>query len=148
MRQARSALVIAVVMIVAISTLAAEKGSDGHTMSFLNGRGWLSMPEDAKTGYLAGLFNGLRWVWMGEGEVTLKLFGNIYIPVGTLGETKKGLDMIYADPANLNVPVILALEVFKMRQDGKPQAEIEKTLEDARKFAHDAIEDRELTKKQ
>jgi hypothetical protein len=147
MGRARNALVIAVVMIITTSTLAADKGSDAYTMSFLNGRGWLSMPEEAKTGYLAGLFNGLRWVWMGQGEVTLKLFGNIYIPVGTLGETKKGLDMIYADPANSNMPVILALEVFKMRQDGKPQAEIEKQLEEARRFAHDAIEDRDRTKK-
>src|ERR1051326_3397556 len=128
MRRAVNALLIAVV--ITTSTLAADRGNNGNTASFLNGRGWLNMPEEAKTGYLAGLFNGLRWVWAGQGEPTLKLFENIYVPSGTLGETKKGLDMIYADPANANVPVILVLEVFKMRQDGKPQAEIEKQLED------------------
>jgi hypothetical protein len=81
---------------------------------------------------------------MKEGKFWRDLFVETYIPLrANMGEITKGIDLIYSDPANLNVPVIDALEAFKMRLDGKSQDEIGKTLEESRKRAHDALEEKE-----
>jgi len=134
-------LVVVLMPFISVPVMGAEKVGSIFTMQLLNGRGWLKLPDDASRDiYLLGVINGLRWAWLEQGEVNSKLMEGIYIPTLSIGETRKGLNRFYDDPANANVIVIFALEILKMRVDGKPQADIDKQTAEARAFARDAIE--------
>jgi hypothetical protein len=126
-----------------MTAMAADADDEWFTMKMLNGRGWGHLPDEAaREVYLTGLINGLRYAWVLQGRATSQLNERIYIPPLRLAETRKGIDLFYGDPANSNVPVVLALEVLKMRVDGKTHVEIDKQIEEARRFARDVLEEK------
>ena len=156
----RSAIVVILLIIAVLCSSAAFAGDevgDIFTMELLNGRGWLAWSESSRSAYVLGVLNGLR---SGSNMVFVRKnkeseadfaksvddFDKSYLPRATVAEIQKGIDLIYADPANVNVPVIAALEIFEMRVDGRPQTEIDKRMEADRKLAHDGLKEKARAK--
>jgi hypothetical protein len=58
-------------------------------------------------------------------------------PTGaTVGEMQQGLNQFYQDPANLQIPIILAVTIIKSRFEGKDPKTIEESIVFDRQAAH------------
>jgi hypothetical protein len=71
------ALAVVIGLLITTTASAADKNGEWFTMQLLNGRGWVNLTDETRHLYLTGLINGLRWAWLEQGKVTLKLWENI-----------------------------------------------------------------------
>lgn len=151
----RSTIVVALLVIAALGSSVAFAGDEDRSRysgSYLNGRGWLTLDDASQLAYVQGLLDGMVYaahviVRKSKEPEEYEMFTKSEFPRGrTMGEIRKGIDLIYADPANMNVAVIFAVEAFKARAEGAPKAVTDKYLEEARKIAHDVQEDKERVK--
>lgn len=129
-------LLFTAILLVASTTVAAagREPMDGHR--------WLSLSENARDLYLLGLNDGLNEAAAAllggddHGYAKYSAFYKHYDPHGmSVDEIRKGIDLIYADPANANVRVVDALQAFLMRVGGTSQSEIQTYLESSRRKA-------------
>jgi hypothetical protein len=96
-------------------------------------------------GYLVGFADGLRVGAMGaaysisgDSATTLARGEKIkapYIGPSTFGEIRDGITAICKRPENSLIPISEALKAFTMQVKGKPQSEIDRSLNIARQVA-------------
>lgn len=98
---------------------------------FLRGRTWTKISADMKLAYVAGLSDMAIWIGTVANDPKLQRMYTCECP---RDEIVSGLDLIYADPANANVPVVLAYRAFLMRVAGFSDAEVQKLLAAGRRF--------------
>jgi len=131
----------ALALLIAISwTVSSASAAAKHSM---DGRSWRAVSESSRELYLVGLNDGLNEaaaVLLGGDERGYQKYIEFYKPYDPQGmsveEIRNGIDLIYADPANLNVRVIDALRGFMMRAHGLPKSQVETYLESARRKAN------------
>jgi hypothetical protein len=149
----RKRILSVVILTVLMSTalFGGDTSDNRRSRGILIGREWVDLSESEHIFYLTGLLDGLTFGSTVLSSVLSKKtssatgaqswFDETYFPsASTVREISKGVNIFYADPANANVAVIFAVQTFKMRVDGKPQAEIAKVIEELRKRFHDAPE--------
>src|SRR2546430_451022 len=101
------------------------------TATMMNGRGWKMLKTESKLAYVAGLYDG-----MGYADLLWKdghLRGR-YLAQARYDEISEAVDQFYSDPANAAVPVLYAIEIFRMRKDGEPAADIARKIEEVRRI--------------
>jgi hypothetical protein len=115
-------------MLMVMCGLAAGAGDDPKvTDGFMNGRGWLAMTDEIKTGFIVGFYEGIRW---GNNSMARMLS-----PTGlNYGEVSKAVDMFYKEPTNALIVIPGALTYVTAKASGRISEaqlkELEATLRD------------------
>ncbi|HEX6640631.1 MAG TPA: hypothetical protein VF215_05935, partial [Thermoanaerobaculia bacterium] len=90
-----------------------------RTDTLLNGRAWLSWPEEFKAMFVMGVYEGAVSVEAGTPLVeTLRTRASY-------DEIILGIDAMYADPTNRIIPIGRMLPIYAAKTRGTPASEIE-----------------------
>jgi hypothetical protein len=129
---------------------AAAAGVDDlpRTTGYLNGYAWRRLDGSMKVGYLFGLSDGQAYFGplacimatstqdgfqrcaKGTEETRKNVFGKSTL---SLGELEEAVDGLYSDPANLQIPIVGALEYFQLKRDGAAPEVLERDLANRRR---------------
>ena len=91
------------------------------------GEDWQALQVEAKPAFLQGMIEGLKFVGqpIGPGELEADKIQD-YIP---------GLDRLYEDPENSEIPIVLMLDYVNSELAGMDQEELDFRLEKLREIA-------------
>jgi hypothetical protein len=105
---------------------------DSKTSGFVNGRFWNQLQPMAKVVYLMAFQEGIM-AGAGTLDAKTKTTDQYVDPTAAkYGEIVSGLDRLYKQPENINVPVFEALKVLTMKIRGATKDEIENALSECR----------------
>jgi hypothetical protein len=133
------AILLAIVSGIAFAQVQTEESKSIlrqiQTYSFFNGRSWNADTPTEKVQYLTGFMEGLS---KATTETTKQYdFGEL-----SIAEVRAGIDRFYAEPENILIRIVDALQVFAMKLNGVPQARIDVQVSVFRKAASQAPERR------
>jgi hypothetical protein len=98
------------------------------TWGLVNGNAWSVMPEEARTYYISGYREAVRYMLDYNKSGRKKM--TEYIPQGDINEM---LNRFYSDPRNTLLPVSLAMHAIAQGMSGTSDKKLK--LEDIRKLA-------------
>jgi hypothetical protein len=105
----------AFVLLTAFAPLTCAQIADAEkTGRVINGRGWTALNLDTKIGFVMGLYEGVR----NDAK---------FQSPATVGEIIGGVTLFYREPANVRIPVVVAVLIFSSKVRGATPAEIEAT---------------------
>jgi len=119
---------ILVLTLCASSVCAQSTASENFTAKMVNGRGWVLMSDVQKFTYLTGIKDILFAIQ----PENAKMFS---VDGFRTDETAKSIDLFYAVPENLRIPIVFALSVSSAKFKGASQAQLDTITADLRKTA-------------
>lgn len=106
--------------------------TSAHAQRLTTGALWNAAPQDFKLGYVSGMEEGVAWLAAVDTRVAPT--ANLYICDCSRSNMVKGIDAIYADPANINVSVHFAYRAHIMRVSGVSDEIVQALLQEARRI--------------
>ena len=136
MKRHRIIIFTVIFTLCAVLPLLAGDVNDQKTSGLLNGRAWATLSRLAKDAYLAGLMDGVstttRTLKAVEQPAELTLSGNL-----ALLEVARQIDLFYADPAHLPIPIVWAFTYVVKKSRGATATELEDYVASLRKQFND-----------
>ena len=116
--------------------LLAGDENDQKSSGLLNGRAWATLTRLAKDAYLAGLMDGVyittKTLKAEQQPPELTLSGSL-----ALLEVARQIDLFFADPAHLPIPIAWAFTYVVKKSRGATASELEDCLAGFRKQLND-----------
>ena len=136
MKRYRIIIFCLILTLLAVLPLLTDDNGDQKTSGLLNGRAWATLSRLAKDAYLAGLMDGVstttRTLKASEQPPELTLSGNF-----VLLEVARQIDLFYADPAHLSIPIVWAFTYVVKKSRGATATELEDYLASLKKQFND-----------
>ena len=112
--------------------LLAGDENDQKTSGLLNGRAWATLSRLAKDAYLAGLMDGVfiatKTLKAEQQPPEFTLSGNL-----ALLEVARQIDLFYADPSHLPIPILWSFTYVVKKSRGATTAELDDYVASLRK---------------
>ncbi|HVN78510.1 MAG TPA: hypothetical protein VMW38_05885 [Terriglobia bacterium] len=130
-RQGTFILIVILIFSAVLPLLAGDDG-DQKSSGLLNGRAWATLSRLAKDAYLAGLMDGVfittKTLKAEQQPPEFTLSGNL-----ALLEVARQIDLFYADPSHLPIPILWSFTYVAKKSRGATAAELDDYVADLRK---------------
>jgi hypothetical protein len=114
-----------------IPFIAAQESQDNslsRNNGYLTGKAWKQWPEDVKTGYLIGFYDGLRYP-----SSVSNLDTDLFHTSLNYGELRTEVDSFFKEPSNAPLPIFAGLRYVSQKAKGATTGELEEYLATVRK---------------
>ncbi len=117
---------LVLVTVLAVGAWAQETDTR-RTWNVFNGRLWVTLSEPAKSAYVIG-------IWEGALAIDDKRAIEDYNDKSTFDETARGIDLFYREPANMPVPVNIAMMLVTAKNNGASAADLDNRITKIRRL--------------
>ncbi len=117
---------LVLVTVLAVGAWAQETDTR-RTWGVGNGRLWVTMPEAVKSAYAMGIWEGA--LAMDDTKAV-----EAYNDKSTFDETARGIDLFYKEPANILVPVNIAMMLVTAKNNGASAADLDNRITKIRRL--------------
>jgi hypothetical protein len=120
--------ILAAWVFIAILDAQPQDDSLSRNSGYLTGKAWKQWPEDVRTGYIAGFYDGLRYP-----STVSNLDTELFHTSLNYGELRTELDSFFKEPANAQLPIFVGLRYVSQKGKGAAAGELEEYLTTVRK---------------
>ena len=120
-------IIITCFLLSIILTLPTIGSTDWQGIDAWTGEDWQALEVDAKPAFLQGMIEGLKFVGQPIGPWELE--------EDKIQDYISGLDKLYDDPENSEIPIVLMLDYVNSELTGMDQEELDFRLENLREIA-------------
>ncbi len=134
MRKAIVPILFICFLIPALNAQESQNNSLSRNNGYLTGKAWKEWPEDLKTGYIIGFYDGLRYP-SSVSNLDTELFHTSL----NYGEIRIEADSFFKEGINGPLPIFVALRYISQKAKGATTSELEEYLTTVRKVYAEQI---------
>jgi len=105
----------------------AQETDNRRTWDVFNGRLWVTLSEPVKSAYVMGIWEGA--LAMNDTKAL-----EAYNDKSTFSETARSIDLFYQEPANILIPVNIAMMLVTAKNNGATTADLDGRLTKIRRL--------------